>query len=280
MEEKGQRDGFQELEGETVEEKEEVAEEASREVSQESSQKVEDQGGGEPMEDTVETQREEEKKEKNGKGLVYLALAFGIVALILSFWNMGLHQVVGVLKHQGEVIEHKQKVLENRVGKLQAQALLSKFQSEAQNVYTLTMWGGNYEAAAKVVTSMEGQLSALKSYYPAADVQEMAALLKALKAEVAKGPSPIPALVFKIQLLADKLSEGKVSAPAPKAVSKPEAQSQPQKVSPAEKGPVVKKAPKPEKATEGQGVLAPGKKGVLWDVLRFFDELGGKIVGK
>jgi len=281
MEERGQRDDFQEREGETVEEKEKISEEASGEAREGSSQEVEKQGGGEePMENKVETPREGEKKEKNGKGLVYLALAFGIVALILSFWNIGLHQVVGVLKHQGEVLEHKQKILENRVGELQAQALLSKFQSEAQNVYTLTMLVGNYEAAAKLVASMESQLSALKSYYPAADVQEMAALLKALKAEVAKGPSPIPALVFKIQLLADKLSEGKVSAPAPKAVSKPEAQSQPQKVSPAEKGPVVKKAPKPEKATEGQGVLAPGKKGVLWDVLRFFDELGGKIVGK
>lgn len=285
MEEKEQRDDFQELEGETVEEKEEVAEEASKEVTQESFQEVEDQGGGgEPMEGAVETQREEGKQEKSGKGLVYLALVFGIVALILSFWNMGLHQVVGALKHQGEAIEHKEKVLEHRVGRLQAQALLSKVQSEAQNVYTLTMGGGNYEAAARVVASMEGQLSALKSYYPGKDVQEMAALLKALKAEVAKGPSPIPALVFKIQLVADKLAVGEVKAPAPEAVPGPKAQ--PQKASPVEKEPAVKEAPKPEKkvtpekTTEGQGVLAPGKKGVLWSILRFCDELGGKIVGK
>jgi len=283
MEEKEQRDDFQELEGETAEEKEEVVEETSREVTRESVQKDEDQGGGgEPMEETVETQREEEKKEKSGKGLVYLALGFGIVALILSFWNMGLHQVVGVLEHQGKVIEQKHKVLENRVKNLQAQALLSKIQLEAQEVYALTMGEGNYEAAAGVGASMEGQLSALKSYYTGKDVQEMEALLKALKAEVAKGPSPIPALVSKIQLVADKLAAE--VAPGPKA--------QPWKEAPVKKESAVKEAPKPEEkvvpekkvsseeATEGQVGEAPEGKGVLWSVLRSWNKLGGKIVGK
>lgn len=291
MEEKEQRDDFQELEGETVEENEEVVEETSREVTQESFQEGEDQGGGgEPMEETVETQGEEGKKEKSGKGLVYLALVFGIVALILSFWNMGLHQVVGVLEHQGKVIEQKQKVMENRVENLQAQALLSKVQLEAQKVYALTMGEGNYEAAAGVVASMEGQLSALKSYYPGKDVQEMEALLKALKAEVAKGPSPIPALVSKIQLVADKLAAGEVKAPAPEVAPGPKAQ--PQKEAPVKKESAVKEAPKPEekvvpekkvspkKATEGQVGKAPEGKGVLWSVLRSCDKLGGKIVGK
>jgi hypothetical protein len=290
MEEEEQRDDFQELEGETaeekeevVEEREEVVEETSREVTQEFFQEGEDQGGGgEPMEETVETQGEEEKKEKSGKGLVYLALVFGIVALILSFWNMGLHQVVGVLEHQGKVIEQKHKVLENRVENLQAQALLSKIQLEAQKVYALTMGEGNYEAAAGVGASMEGQLAALKSYYTGKDVQEMEALFKALKAEVAKGPSPIPALVSKIQLVADKLAAE--VAPGPKA--------QPRKEAPVKKESAVKEAPKPEekvvpekkvsseKATEGQVGEAPEGKGVLWSVLRSWNKLGGKIVGK
>ena len=285
MDEKEQRDDFQDMEGETAEAKEEIVEEASQEVAQGSVQRDKDRGGGgESMEEEVETQVEEERKEKSGKGLVYLALVFGIVALILSFWNMGLHRVVGVLEHQGKVIEQRQKVLENRVENLQAQALLSKVQLEAQKVYALTMGEGDYEAAAVVVASMEGQITSLKSLYPGKDVQEMEALLKALKGEVAKGPSPIPALVSKIQLVADKLAAGEVKAPTPKAQLKEKA--------PVKKESAVGEAPKteekvapakevsPKKASEGQVGRAPEGKGVLWSVLRSWNKLGGKIVGK
>ncbi len=227
--------------------------------------------GRRSMEENAEIQGKETKGEGGGKAfLVYLALAFGIVALILSFWNMGLHKVVGVLEQQGKVIEHRQAALEKSVASLKARALLSQLQLEAQRVYDLTMGDNDYEAAAKVVDSMEGQLQTLKDSFGEGKLHEMETLVSALKAEVARGPSPIPALISRIQLTADKIAGASTITKV-----------RPQEAAPAEEAP----APKPKeeaipKKERTQVSKAPEGQGVLWDILRFLNNLGGKIVGK
>ena len=231
------------------------------------------------MEEKAQVEAIEEQK--GGRGLIYLALVFAIVALVLSFWNVGVQRVVKVLEKRENVLEQKTEALEKTLAGVQAQALLSQLQMEAHRIYVLTMGERNYEAAARVLSAMEGQVDSLKAYYSAQSMSELEALLGALKREVAKGPSPIPGLVAQIQFVTDKMREApKVALPAPAVAPVPEAK-------PSTKEAVVKKAPKEEaaakpqkKVVKPQAGVAPEGKGPLYNLLKSWDSVGKKLMGK
>ena len=250
----------------------------------------------ESMEEKAQVEVTEEKK-SGGKGLVYLALIFAIVALVLSFWNAGVQRVVKEIENQEKVLVSKTKALETTVNRVKAQALLSQIQLEASKVYFLTMGEKNYEGAAKVLAAMESRINALKAYYPQG-VDELMALVDALKKEVAKGPSPIPGLVAQIQSVSDKMmgvKEVAAVAPAPVEEAKPakveekgekaeekEAVQAPAKAE-EKKETVIKKAPAPkeEVAPAGpQAGKAPEEEGPFGGLLKSWSKLGEKLVGK
>jgi len=276
MENQEQKDKPQGEIEEQEEIKEETVEEVQGEVEEENQTQVEEVG---PMEEKAQVEAIEEQK--GGRGLVYLALVFAIVALVLSFWNVGVQRVVKVLEKRENVLEQKTEALEKTLAGVQAQALLSQLQMEAHRIYVLTMGERNYEAAARVLSAMEGQVDSLKAYYSAQSMSELEALLGALKREVAKGPSPIPGLVAQIQFVTDKMREApKVVLPAPAVAPVPEAK-------PSTKEAVVKKAPKEEaaakpqkKVVKPQAGVAPEGKGPLYNLLKSWDSVGKKLMGK
>ncbi len=289
-----------------VHEEEEVSEEEV--PSLESSENMEEEKQTqfeevESMEEKAQVEVTEEKK-SGGKGLVYLALIFAIVALVLSFWNAGVQRVVKEIENQEKMLVSrtnslvsKTNALENTVNRVKAQALLSQIQLEASKVYFLTMGEKNYEGAAKVLAAMESRINALKAYYPQG-VDELMALVDALKKEVAKGPSPIPGLVAQIQSVSDKMmgvKEVAAVATAPVEEVKPakveekgekaeekEAVQAPAKAE-EKKETVIKKAPAPkeEVAPAGpQAGKAPEEEGPFGGLLKSWSKLGEKLVGK
>jgi len=276
MENQEQKDKPQGEIEEQEEIKEETVEEVQGEVEEENQTQVEEVG---PMEEKAQVEAIEEQK--GGRGLIYLALVFAIVALVLSFWNVGVQRVVKVLEKRENVLEQKTEALEKTLAGVQAQALLSQLQMEAHRIYVLTMGERNYEAAARVLSAMEGQVDSLKAYYSAQSMSELEALLGALKREVAKGPSPIPGLVAQIQFVTDKMREApKVALPAPAVAPVPEAK-------PSTKEAVVKKAPKEEaaakpqkKVVKPQAGVAPEGKGPLYNLLKSWNSVGKKLMGK
>ncbi len=260
----------------------------------------------EPMEEKTQVEATEEKK-GGGKGLVYLALIFAIVALVLSFWNAGVQRVVKEIETQEKALEAKTQAISTALNKVQAQALLSRVQLEANRVYVLTMGEGNYEAAATVLSRMEKQINALRTYYPKDKVDELAAILDALKKEVAKGPSPIPGLVAQIQSMSDRLmageggvalqetkpaeveakpakEEGKAVQEEGKAVSeesKAEKKEEVIKKAPQEeKGEAAQVQPAPAKRTGPQAGMAPEEEGPFGSLLKSWNKLGEKLVGE
>lgn len=264
------------------EEVEEEEEEVQGEIEEEKQTQVEEV---EPMEEKAQVEAKEEQR-GGGRGLVYLALIFAIVALVLSFWNVGVQRVVRVLEKQEKVLEQKTKALEKTLSDVQAQALLSQIQMGAHRIYALTMGEKNYEAAARVLSAMEDQVNSLKAYYSAQDLGELEALLGALRKEVAKGPSPIPGLVAQLQFVTDRMKGApKLALPAPGAVSGPKAK--PAKVEAGKKETVTKKAPKEEVSTQPQkkvvkpqAGLVQKEKGALHSLLKSWSKLGEKLVGK
>ncbi len=266
------------------EEELEGIEEARVEERQEEEEEQTQVEEGVSMEEKAQVEAREEQK-GGGRGLVYLALIFAIVALVLSFWNVGVQRVVKVLEKQEKVLEARTRTLESTLTQVQAQALLSQIQLEAQKVYVLTMGEGNFEAAARVLSTMEAQINLLKGYYPGKDLGELEALVTALKKEVAKGPSPIPGLVSQIQFVSDEMVGARaVALPAP-AVS-PEPEAKPAKTE-VKKERAIEQAPKeeggvkaPEKKVKPQAGTAPEGKGALYNLLKTWNKLGEKLVGK
>jgi|GEM_PF-1588840 len=265
----------------------------------------------------------ENEKRTLSKGLVYLALALSAVALVLSFWNVGLHRIIGGLEKENKLLEHKQKVLENDIANLSARSLLAKLQVEVQRVYLLTMGERDFSAAAKVLSGMKHQVAGLKKHYSNGDLKELEFLMAALEKEVAKGPSTIPGLVSRFQSVVDRLGREKLAAVAasvpvstfnlqPKSVAeqlnvrekqpeshkerskvqekrlKPQEKPASENASKFQKKPVIgqggeekaseEEKPVEKKAESGPAAIPEGK-GFLGKVLRFFDELGGELVG-
>lgn len=247
-----------EMDEEFKEEKEEVEEEKREEVEKEE----------EIQEEKVmaEVERHEEPKVEERGGisrvLVYVALVFAIVALVLSFWNVGLHRVVGVL-------EDEQSVLEKGLNEVQKRALLAQFQLDTQRVYILTMGEHDYTGASRVLDDLERELAGLKAYIPADQMSRMDSLVKALKGEVARGPSPIPGIVAQLQ----KISGGLASPALPISAEMPAVKPVP---APA-KEKLVEEAPKPPPKPEH---ARPKGSGFIHNFYMFWSRLGEKIVGK
>ena len=243
----------------------------------------------EPMEEKTQVEATEEKK-SGGKGLVYLALIFAIVALVLSFWNVGVQRVVKEIESQEKVLEARTRVMETALNKVRAQTLLSQVQIEASKVYMLTMRERNYDGAARVLESIESRINALKPYYSEKDLGELMALVDALKKEVAKGPSPIPGLVAQIQSVSDRMMGlQQVKAVTPKEevkAVKPEAKKEVKEEAKVEqeKKEVIKQAPKeeaPAQVKQGpQAGVAPEEEGPFGGLLKSWSKLGEKLVGK
>jgi len=243
----------------------------------------------EPMEEKTQVEATEEKK-SGGKGLVYLALIFAIVALVLSFWNVGVQRVVKEIESQEKVLEARTRVMETALNKVRAQTLLSQVQIEASKVYMLTMRERNYDGAARVLESIESRINSLKPYYSEKDLGELMALVDALKKEVAKGPSPIPGLVAQIQSVSDRMMGlQQVKAVTPKEevkAVKPEAKKEVKEEAKVEqeKKEVIKQAPKEEPSAQvrqgPQAGVAPEEEGPFGGFLKSWSKLGEKLVGK
>ncbi len=189
---------------EEMEKREEMQEEA-KEVSDISKNNI-----------SKEVKVEEKERNGNGKLVGYVAIVIAIIALVLSLANMGVRGTVKDLKKQTTTLAQKENVLE--VKTMQIDLL-----SGLDRIYVLTLLERNYDAAAKEFTKVESIFNRIKGTLSEKEEKRLAGLLASLKAEIDKGPSPIPELISEIRASVSAISVSPVQSvkvEKPKAVVK------------------------------------------------------------
>ncbi len=169
-----------------------------------------------------------------GKIIGVVAIIISVIALVLALSNLGVKREVKEVKKIAGYLSAKEQSLEVKALKLEALSTLER-------VYALTMVERNYDAAKSELEKAKGLIDQLKPYMTDSEANKVEKLFGALKAEVERGPSPIPVLVANLSntlsKVQAKVSVSKVAVPK---VEKAEAEATKKE----EKKVEIKKAPK------------------------------------
>ncbi len=198
------------------------------------------------MEEKV-TQQSQEIPARGGSGgriLGLIGIVIAIIALVIALSNVGVKEQLAKLQGETKKLAAKEESLEKRASILETKAAEAELLSALDRIYVLTMVERNYRLASAELSRVEGIYSQLKSFMDKDKVAAIDDALSVLKAEIERGPSPIPSLIAKLR---SEFSTGIV------VVSKPVAEAEKEKASEEAEKKVEKaekKAEKPEKKAE------------------------------
>ncbi|NPA15591.1 MAG: hypothetical protein GXO44_03465 [Deferribacteres bacterium] len=207
----------------------------------------------------------EEKKKGNGKVVAYVAVVIAIIALVLSLANMGVRNTVKEVKSSVNALKQETASLAQKENILEVKNMQINLLTELDRIYALTLVERNYEAAAKELAKVESAFERIKGALTKQQEQRISGLLASLKAEIEKGPSPIPKLISEIRTCVSSISIGsKTAAKAEKSAEKPakafkaQKSATSEKVS-AEKGAEKKSVTESRKEAKKLYIVKPGK---------------------
>lgn len=210
-------------------------------------------------------ERKEERRNGNGKIVAYVAVVIAVVALVLSLANLGTRGTVKNLQKKTELVAQKEGILE--VKTMQIDLL-----SDLDRIYVLTLVEHNYDKAAKELEKAMDLFNRIKGTLDENEAKRVQSLFASLKAEIEKGPSPIPEIISEIRSSIAGISVKPVSEVKPpeakKEVAVVKRRKAPQEV-------VQKKAP--EQVKEEQVQEKPSSLKKFYD---FWSSLGKKLVKK
>ncbi len=174
-----------------------------------------------------------------GRIIGLIGIVIGIIALVIALSNVGVKEQLAKVEKRTKELAKKESVLEKKTANLEIKAVQMELLSSLDRIYVLTMIDRDYSKAAGELAKAEGLYAQIKGYLSKEKAQEVDSALEALKAEIEKGPSPIPQLIAKLRSdLSAKIAAVEVKAPEEKEV----------KVE--EKAPVREKVEKKEEAVK------------------------------
>ena len=206
-------------------------------------------------------QQVEQQKDSSGKIIGLIGIVIAIIALVIALSNMGVKNEVAELKKTASQIAQKEQLLELKAVELQLLAGLDR-------IYALTMVERNYEAAGVELAKVEKAFAQLKGSMDPAKAAAIEKSLSYLKAEIEKGPSPIPSIIASIR---SNLAVVKL-VPAKAAPEKTEEK-------PVEKKEVAKKA-EIKKLPATAKPVEEGEASGLKKTYMFWKKLGESLVKK
>jgi hypothetical protein len=154
------------------------------------------------MEEKVVQQQSQEVASRGGSGgkiLGLIAIVIAIIALVIALSNVGVKEQVSLLQKKAEELEKKEATLEERTSALEAKALEASILSCLDRIYVLTMVERNYKLAAVELAKLEGLYAKVRGSMDKEKVAVVDKALSSLKAEINRGPSPIPELVSQLR---------------------------------------------------------------------------------
>ena len=166
------------------------------------------------MEETKVVERVIEKDGGGAKVIGIVAIIIAIIALVVGLSGLGVKSEVKKVEKFAETIANKEAALELKATQMELISCLDR-------VYALTMVERDYQGAAVELAKAQKLLDALKGNMDADAYAKVEKTMKALKAEIDRGPSPIPMLIA--QLRSDISSGVKLTAAAPAAEAEKEA---------------------------------------------------------
>ncbi|BAT71723.1 hypothetical protein TST_0923 [Thermosulfidibacter takaii ABI70S6] len=216
-----------------------------------------------------ETKTIETKTQSNGSGgkiVGFIAIIIAVIALVLALSNLGVKSELKEVKKFTNTLASKEAALETKAVQLEAV-------NTVERIYILTMVEKNYDAAKAELAKAEKLFAELKKGMSEEQAKKVDETLAALKAEIEKGPSPIPALVAELTKSAFEVKAAvEVKPVTEKVEAEKEAQEKVEK--PAEKKVELKKAPAVAKSAQEE------EKSSLKKTYLFWKKLGESLVKK